>query len=129
MALTASPHLERIASNIVESAFRVHSQLGPGLLESIYETCLDHELRKRRLAVLRQLQLPVVYDGMRLESALRIDMLVDQEVIVEVKTVERLMPVHEAQLLSYLRLAGKKLGLLINFNVPLIKHGIRRLIL
>lgn len=120
---------DQIAKIIVDSAFRVHTELGPGLLESVYEVCLAHELRKRGLTVERQVALPVIYDGTRIDAGLRLDLIVSETVIVEVKAVEALLPVHKAQVLTYLKLSGHSLGLLINFNVPLIKDGIKRIIL
>ena len=119
---------ERVATQIVDAAFKVHSTLGPGLLESVYETCLVHELEKRDLNVRKQLTLPVIYDELKLDAGLRLDLLVEGRVIVELKAVERLLPVFEAQVLTYLKLAGKRLGILINFNVPRIKDGIKRFI-
>ena len=101
--------------------------MGPGLLESTYEVCLVHELSKAGLNVRSQVALPVVYDGIRLEAGYRIDLLVEDSVIVELKAVESIHPIHEAQVISYLKLSGKKLGLLINFNVNLLKNGIKRL--
>ena len=118
-----------VARQIVDSAFAVHTTLGPGLLESVYEQCLGHELRTRNLSVASQTVLPVQYREVVIDAGFRLDLIVNDLVIVEVKAVERLMPVHEAQLLTYLKLARKRLGLLINFNVPLIKDGIRRLAL
>jgi GxxExxY protein len=120
---------ERVAAQIVDAAFKVHSTLGPGLLESVYEACLVHELEKRDLTVRQQMALPVVYDDLRLDAGLRLDLLVEDQVIVELKAVERFLPVFEAQVLTYLKLTDKRLGLLINFNVPRIKNGIKRLIL
>ncbi|MBD2362653.1 GxxExxY protein [Anabaena minutissima FACHB-250] len=118
-----------VSGQIVDAAFRVHSQLGPGLLESVYEACLVYELRKRQLNVAAQVELPVVYDNTRLDRGFRVDLLVEQCVIVELKAVEAIIPVHKAQLLTYLKLSGYRAGLLINFNVPLIKHGIQRIVL
>ncbi len=118
--------VNRVAATVIDAAVKVHKALGPGLLESVYETCLAHELRIRGLNVELQVPVPIVYEGLRLDSALRIDLLIDRCVIVELKAVECLLPVFEAQLLSYLRLTGKRLGLLINFNVPLLKDGIKR---
>ena len=129
MALTAPEEHERAAAAIVDSAYRVHRELGPGLLESVYETCLAHELTKRGFGVRRQVPVPVRYDGVLLDAALRIDLLVQELVIVEVKAAEILLPVHEAQLMTYMKLAAKRLGLLVNFNVPVITSGIRRRIL
>jgi len=108
---------------------RVHTALGPGLLESTYEACLVHELKKLGLAVLSQVALPVEYDGITIELGYRIDLLVENTVIVELKAVEKITLVHQAQLLSYLKLSKKKLGLLINFNVLHLKEGIKRVIL
>jgi len=121
--------VNQIAKQIVDAAFTVHSKLGPGLLESVYEACLAYEVQKRGLAVERQLILPVHYDGIRLEAGLRLDLLIESCLIVELKAVESLLPVHRAQLLTYLKLTGHRLGLLINFNVPLIRDGIKRVIL
>ncbi|MDQ3818445.1 MAG: GxxExxY protein [Acidobacteriota bacterium] len=113
---------------IVDAAMKVHSTLGPGLLESAYEACLIYELRKRGVKVESQMPLPVLYDGVRIDAGYRIDLMVDDAVIVELKTVERLLPVHQAQLLSHLKLSGKRAGLLINFNVPHLRDGIKRLV-
>jgi GxxExxY protein len=121
--------VENVARTVVDSAFRVHSQLGPGLLESIYEECVAHELKKIPLKVDRQLTVPIVYDGICFETGLRLDMLVEDCVLVELKAVDKVIPVHHAQVLSYLKLCGLRLGLLINFNVPLIKDGIKRIVL
>lgn len=115
-----------IAREIVDAAIKVHKTLGPGLLESVYEQCLMLELSKRGLKPQRQVSLPIVYDGTKLEAELRIDLLVNGLVIVEVKSVETLLPIHQSQLLTYLKLSGCRLGLLMNFNVPLLKDGIRR---
>jgi len=119
--------LNQITEQIIGSAIKVHKALGPGLLEKTYEVCLAHELSKSGLSVRRQVELPVIYDGIALGAGYRIDLLVEDRVIVELKTVERLLPIHEAQLISYLKLSGKKLGLLINFNVNLLRDGIKRL--
>jgi GxxExxY protein len=115
-----------LTQNILACAMTVHSTLGPGLLETVYEICLTHELRKQGLGVERQMPLPVVYDSVKLDAGFRIDLLVAGEVIVEVKSVDRLAPTHTAQLLTYLRLAGLKTGLLLNFNVLHLRDGIRR---
>lgn len=112
---------------VVDAAMRVHRALGPGLLESAYSACLAYELTKRGRQVVTQMLLPVVYEEVRIELGYRIDMLVDGAVVVELKTVTRLLPVHEAQLLSYLRMSKYRIGLLINFHVPVLKDGIRRL--
>jgi GxxExxY protein len=121
--------IEEAARDVVDAARAVHRTLGPGLLESAYEICLAHELEKRGRSVLRQVALPLVYDTIKLEAGYRIDLIVDNSVIVEVKAVEAIAPVHEAQLLTYLRLSQRRLGFLINFNVALLKHGIKRMIL
>ena len=120
---------EEIAAKIVNAAIKVHMALGPGLLESVYEICLAHELTKRGYKVRRQLEVPITYDGIRFDAGFRLDLLVNELVIVEVKAVEGEHPVHEAQLLSHMKLLGKRLGFLINFNVPRIKDGIQRIIL
>ena len=120
---------ERAAKAVVEAAFKVHSTLGPALLESVYEVCLCHELSKAGLPFKSQVLLPVVYDGVKLDAGLRLDLLVDRCLIVELKAVETTHPVFEAQLLTYLKLTGLRLGLLINFNVPLIRDGIKRMAL
>ena len=119
--------INQISGEIVDAAMKVHTALGPGLLESAYEGCLKHELTKRGLKVLSQVTLPVIYDGVRIDVGYRIDLLVEDAVIVELKAVERLAPLNEAQLLSYLKLSGRKLGLLINFNVEHLKNGIKRI--
>ncbi|HUL51313.1 MAG TPA: GxxExxY protein [Candidatus Nitrosotalea sp.] len=118
-----------VARKVVNAAFSVHSTLGPGLLESVYEICLAYEMIKLGVKVERQIALPVLYDGDRLDAGLRLDLVADDCVIVELKAVEAVLPVHTAQLLTYLKLSGHRLGLLVNFNVPLIKHGIRRIAL
>jgi GxxExxY protein len=127
--LPVSFELERIAAEVVDGAFKVHLALGPGLLESVYETCLAHELKKRGLQIQTQVAFPIVYDGVRLDAGLRIDLVVESQLIVEIKAVETMQPVFEAQLLTYLKLMQKRLGLLINFNVSRIKDGIKRIIL
>jgi GxxExxY protein len=116
------------SGQVVDAAMRVHSALGPGLLESAYEACLAHELRARGYRVLIQHPLPVLYGGTRVEVGYRIDLLVDDALVVELKTVTKLAPIHQAQLLSYLRLSGLRVGLLINFHVPRLRDGIRRII-
>lgn len=118
-----------LTREIIGAAIAVHRGLGPGLLETAYQTCLVHELRKRGLNVAREIAVPAVYDGVQLDCGYRIDLLVDDAVVVEVKAVERVLPVHEAQLLTYLKLANKPLGLLINFNVDLLKNGVVRRVL
>lgn len=121
------PEVDRIARLVVDAAFAVHKELGPGLLESVYEACFCHELVTRKVRFRSQVQLPVSYKGNRLDIGLRLDLLVDDSVIVELKAVQRLEPVFEAQLLTYLKLTGLRLGFLINFNVPLIRDGITRI--
>jgi GxxExxY protein len=120
--------INKITDTIIGSAISVHRALGPGLLESAYEACLSFELADRGLSVERQKALPVVYRDVRLDCGYRIDLLVEEKVIVELKAVDRVEPIHTAQLLSYLKLSDCKLGLLINFNVRVLKNGIRRLI-
>ena len=117
---------ERIGRIIVNSSFTVHKALGPGLLEKVYEVCLSHELRKSGLNVERQLDIAIIYDGITFEEGLRLDLLVENKVVVELKAVDIVNPVWEAQIISHLMLTGKRLGYHINFNVPLIKDGIRR---
>ncbi len=117
-----------ITGIIVDSAIKVHSALGPGLLESVYEACLARELVKRGLRVQTQVQLPVLYDGERIDVGYRLDLLVEEAVIIEVKAVDQLAPIHKAQMLTYLKLAGLYAGILINFNVPHLRDGIRRIV-
>ncbi|MDI6853112.1 MAG: GxxExxY protein [Deltaproteobacteria bacterium] len=123
------PLLNKTAHQIVDAAYKVHSNLGPGLLESVYEICLEHELRKKGLSVKRQMGLPIIYENLYLDGGLRLDMLVESCVVVEIKAVEVLLPVHFAQVLTYLKLSGHRLGLLVNFNVAMIKEGLKRIIL
>jgi GxxExxY protein len=125
---SANPELERIAKIVVDCIYTVHRKLGPGLLESVYSICLAHELRKRGLKVDREVMLPIIYDDIRLESALRLDLLVESCIVIEAKAVEKLIPVFDAQLLTYLKLTDYPLGFLVNFNVPLIKDGLKRII-
>lgn len=117
-----------LTDTIINAAMAVHKELGPGLLESAYEGCLAHELVARGLAVERQKELPVRYRGVTIGCGYRLDLLVESQVIVELKAVERLEPIHAAQLLSYLKLSGNKVGLLINFNVKVLRDGLRRLV-
>jgi GxxExxY protein len=124
-----SEHEEEIGKAIVNAAFKVHTELGPGLLERVYEVCVTHELRKAGFSVARQVDIPIKYDGITFEEGLRLDLLVENKVIVEIKSVEQVNPVWQAQVLSHLKLTGLRLGYLINFNVPLIKEGIKRIIL
>ena len=116
-------------SPIIGAAIEVHRVLGPGLLESAYEECLCHELYLRGLSFERQVALPVSYKGLQLDCGYKIDVIVEREVVVELKAIEKVLPVHEAQLLTYLKISGKRVGLLINFNVPLLTRGIIRRIL
>jgi GxxExxY protein len=120
--------LNRIGHEIVDSAFKVHKALGPGLLESVYEACMFYELTRRGLKVRKQVELPIQYEGLLLETGLRLDLLVEEKVIVELKSVESIIPVHTAQIISHLKLSKKKLGYRMNFNVVLIKDGIKRFI-
>jgi GxxExxY protein len=120
--------VDQITGSIVDAAMKVHTALGPGLLESVYEKCLKHELKKRGLRVQSQVWVPVVYDGVEMEGAYKIDLLVEGQVVVELKVAEQILEVHKAQLLSYLKLADKRAGLLINFNVVHLRNGIRRLV-
>lgn len=124
----AEENLKNLSGIIVDAAMKVHSSLGPGLLESAYETCLKHELLKRGLEVKTQVELPIVYDGIRLDAGYRIDLLVADSVVVELKSVDKIAPIHEAQLLSYLKLSNLQVGLLINFNVIHLKDGIKRMV-
>ncbi len=121
--------VDNVAKAVVDAAYHVHKNLGPGLLESVYEICLAHEIKKRGLAIEQQKQVSIEYDGIKLDAGLRADLLVEGNVVVELKAVEILLPVHEAQLLTYLKLMKKRIGLLINFNVPVIKNGIKRRVL
>jgi GxxExxY protein len=121
--------LNQITYEIIGAAYKVHSELGPGLLESTYEVCLEYELLKRGFKVERQKPLPVVYDGIHLDAGYRIDLLVEDAVVVELKAVEEVAPVHQAQIMTYLKLSGRKLGLLMNFNVTDMKKGIKRIIM
>jgi GxxExxY protein len=120
---------ERIGHQIVDIAYHLHKSLGPGLLEKIYESCFCYELEKRNIPFITQLKVPIVYDRRLIEEALRLDLLVDDLFIVELKAQENYHSVWEAQLLSYLRLSNKRLGFIINFTVPLIKEGIKRMVL
>lgn len=117
-----------ISKEIVDAAYKIHTKLGPGLLKSVYEMVLAHELEKRGLKVGRQEALPVVYENMKLSEGFRVDLLVENKVIIELKSVEEVIPVHKKPLLTYLRLADKRLGLLINFGDALIKNGITRIV-
>ena len=120
--------VQEISHAVITAAIRVHSELGPGLLESTYTACLQHELKKAGLTSDAQVGLPVVYDGVKLDLGYRIDLLVEDLVIVELKSVDAIAPVHQAQIISYLKLSGRSLGLLINFNVAHLKDGIKRFV-
>jgi len=120
--------VNEISERVIGAAIEVHRVLGPGLLESAYEECLCHELKLRQIPFQRQYSLPVDYKGMRLECGYRVDLLVADVLVVEIKTVEGLLPIHEAQLLTYLKLGHWQVGLLLNFNTPVLKRGIRRLV-
>jgi len=120
--------MKELTEKIIGSAIEVHRALGPGLLESSYEECLCHELRLRSVPFERQVALPVEYKGVQLDCGYRLDLLVAQSVVVELKAVEHIEPIHEAQLLTYLKIGGWTVGLLINFNVPILKHGIKRIV-
>ena len=126
IAMSRTRTENEIAKEVVDAAFKVHTSLGPGLLESVYEAILARELSSRGLTVSRQLPIPIHYDGLTFEEGFRADLIVDDLVIVELKSVEQLAPLHKKQLLTYLSLADKRLGLLINFGAPVIKEGIVR---
>lgn len=123
-----SERTKEIARIVVNSAYKVHKELGPGLLERVYEACLAHEISKSGLEVKRQIDLPIVYDGIIFNECLRLDLLVEDSIIIEIKAVEQANPVWNAQIISHLKLTNNPLGFLINFNVPLIKNGIKRFI-
>lgn len=123
-----APRVNHLTRQIITAAMKVHSLLGPGLLESAYEACLAHELRKQGLKIENQVALPVVYDGEKIDLGYRIDLIVGGQVIVEIKCVEAINPVHKSQILSYMRLSGRRVGLLINFHVEHLRDGIRRMV-
>lgn len=118
---------DELSELIIKAAIEVHRELGPGLLESIYETCLAHELLEQGVRVAQQMPVPIVYKGTRMPNDLRLDLLVDDRIIVEAKAVEEFHPVHQAQLLTYLKLTNKRVGLLLNFNSPVLVKGIKRM--
>jgi len=128
--MVAAPKLDRetIAHQITEAAFLVHSAIGPGLKKSVYEQCLEYELQTRGLALKTKVAVPVVYRNIPIDGGFEVDMVVEGAVAVEIRAIERIMPIDEVQLLTYLKFSGHGIGLLINFNVPLIKHGMRRLL-
>lgn len=119
---------ELIAKSVLNAAFKVHTKLGPGLLESVYETCLIYELRKMGLNFEAQTTLPIIYDDLTVESGLRLDIFVEKSVIIEIKAVDNIIPIHKAQLLTYLKLSGVRLGLLLNFTVIHLRNGITRVV-
>ncbi|MBL7164182.1 MAG: GxxExxY protein [Anaerolineales bacterium] len=120
--------IEEIARILVDAAVKVHRALGPGLLESAYQKCYAHELRMRGLKVVTEVMLPIVYEGLEIDAGYRIDMIIEDMIVVENKVVEQLLPIHEAQLLTYLKLSGHSLGFLLNWNVKLMKYGIKRMV-
>jgi GxxExxY protein len=122
-------HGGALSERVIGLAIDVHRQLGPGLLESAYEECLCHEMKQGGISYARQVPLPVVYKSVRLDCGYRMDIVVEDELIIEIKAVERLLPIHEAQMLTYLRLSGHKVGLLMNFNGVVLKDGLRRFVL
>jgi len=124
--MVSNDEIEGVATIIVDSCVKVHRELGPGLLESTYQLCLAHELRTRGMSVRCEVILPVQFDGVEIEAGYRIDMLVAECIVIESKSVGKLLPIHDAQLLTYLKLSGFRLGFLVNWNVPLIKDGIKR---
>lgn len=119
---------EKVAKEIVDAAVKIHKKLGPGLLESAYESCMEYELKKRGFSVSRQLVQPIQYEEITIDAGYRIDLLVENSVIIELKSVDQLAPIHTAQIITYLKLSGKTLGFLINFNVPLLKQGLKRVV-
>ena len=126
--MVSNDEIEEVATIIVDSCVKVHRELGPGLLESTYQLCLAHERRTRGISVRCEVMLPVQFDGMEIEAGYRIDMLVAECIVIENKSVGKLLPIHDAQLLTYLKLSGFRLGFLVNWNVPLIKDGIKRMV-
>ena len=129
MPYTPTAEEDRIAAAIVDAGFQVHKALGPGLLESAYEECLAYELTERGLTVRRQVAMPIIYKAVKLDAGYRLDLLVESTVIVEIKAIDQLLPIHQAQLTTYLRLSGCHLGFLANFNVSMFKDGVRRMVI
>ena len=121
--------LNKLSYEIIGAIYKVHTELGPGLLESTYEVCLEYELVKKGLIVQRQKALPVIYNEIKLEEGYRIDLLIENSIILELKSIDEIAPIHKAQLMTYLKLSGMKLGLLLNFNVKDMKEGINRIIM
>ena len=122
------PDVEKVGKAVLDAAFKVHTVLGPGLLESVYQVSMKHVLETNGFVAEKEVKLPVVFEGVTLEAGLRLDLLVEKSVIAELKSVEKMNPVYEAQLMTYLRLSGVRLGFLINFNVPHLKDGIKRIV-
>ncbi|MCA9041418.1 MAG: GxxExxY protein [Planctomycetaceae bacterium] len=127
--IPVSEKVDQLARTIIDSAFQVHRELGPGLLESVYQSCLCYELSSRKIKFEQEIVLPIKYKKLLLESGLRLDLLIEKSIIVELKSVEKILPIHEAQILTYLKITGCRLGLIINFNEVRIKSGIKRLVL
>lgn len=125
--LSSDRRINALSGAVIDAAMTVHRELGPGLLERVYERCLAIELQQRRIAFVRQREVPIVYKGIPIEAPLRLDFIIDDSIIIEIKTVEKLIPLFEAQIPTYLRLTRIRLGLLINFNTPVLKDGIRRI--
>ena len=128
MFLPIPPDVERVGKIVLDAAYKVHTVLGPGLLESVYQTAMKHVITTNNALVETEVKLPIMFEGVKLESALRIDMLVEKCVIAELKSVETMNPVYEAQLMTYLRLSKTRLGFLVNFNMPHLKDGIKRIV-
>ena len=128
MTYTTTAEEDRIAAAIVDAGYQVHRALGPGLLESAYEECLAFELAERSISVRRQVAMPITYKSVQLEAGYRLDLIVQSLVVVEVKAIEQFQPIHQAQLMTYLRLSGCRLGFLMNFNVQMFKTGVRRIV-
>jgi len=127
--MSREPHPDPSSGKVIGLAIEVHRHLGPGLLESAYEDCLAFELKENKIAFRRQVALPVIYKGMQLDCSYRMDFVVEEYMVLEIKAVDHLLAIHEAQLLTYLRLSNRAIGLLINFNVPLLSDGIKRMVL
>jgi GxxExxY protein len=126
--MAEEPHSDSSSSKVIGLAIEVHRHLGPGLLESAYEDCLAFELKQHSIAFRRQVALPVIYKGMKLDCSYRMDFVVEEYLVIEIKAVDHLLAIHEAQLLTYLKLSNRKIGLLINFNVPLLRDGVKRMV-
>ena len=123
-----SQEFNRLSKEILDASITVHREMGPGLLESVYELCLAEELKLRNIKATCQVELPLIYKGKKLNKDFRLDLLVENEIIIELKTVDKILPIHDAQIISYLKLADKKLGFVINFNVALLKQGFKRFV-